>query len=202
MKTRGTRNGILLTLEPHDTAEGIAQTPLQSALLAGNVYIELAARTPWPLLEDLAARIARAGGRLAEVRPPMQLAREATPPVAPQAPPAPAEPKRGETTIVSRTVRSGGRVESTGSVIVIGDVNAGAEILAADDIIVLGVLRGVAHAGATGNEKAFIWAQQIGSKQLRIADKLAQAGNDAKSAAGPEVAQIYKEQIIIRPWEH
>src|SRR5690606_17962623 len=80
---------------------------------------------------------------------------------------------RGETVIVARTVRSGGRIESTGSVVVLGDVNAGAEVLANDDIIVIGSLRGLAHAGAGGNEKAVIWAERILSPQLRIGGAVA-----------------------------
>ncbi len=185
MKTRGTRGGVLLSLDAKDTAESVRQAVVQKELLAGTVYIELAERTPWATLKALEALVTDAGGTLAEVRPPGAVVQA-----------------RGETQIVARTVRSGGRVESRGSAIVIGDVNAGAEVVAEDDIIVLGTLRGVAHAGAGGNENAFIWAQQVKSKQLRIAGALAQAGGDTKTVSGPEVAQLHNGQIILRPWEH
>ena len=46
--------------------------------------------------------------------------------------------------------------------------------------------------GANGNEKAIIWAQQILSKQLRIGNALAQAGEEVKAAFGPEVAQLHE----------
>ncbi len=183
MKTRGTRSGILLSLDAHDTPETLASLG-GSELLSGKVFVELAERTPWTTLKAVESLVERAGGTLAEVRPPSAVVQA-----------------RGETQIVSRTVRSGGRVESRGSAIIIGDVNAGAEIIAEDDIIVLGTLRGVAHAGVGGNEAAFIWAQQVKSKQLRIAGALAQAGGDSKTVSGPEVAQLHNGQIILRPWD-
>lgn len=54
----------------------------------------------------------------------------------------------------------------------IGDVNAGAEVIAGENIIVLGELRGLAHAGAKGNRKAIIAANTIDCPQIRIADKI------------------------------
>lgn len=67
-------------------------------------------------------------------------------------------------------VRSGQRIEYEGSIVVLGDVNGGAEIIAGDNVIVLGVLRGLAHAGAYGNKKAIIASASIDCKQIRIAD--------------------------------
>lgn len=67
-------------------------------------------------------------------------------------------------------VRSGQRIEYEGSIVVLGDVNGGAEIIAGDNVIVVGVLRGLAHAGASGNKKAIIAAASIDCKQIRIAD--------------------------------
>jgi len=75
--------------------------------------------------------------------------------------------------IVRGTCRSGTLVESQSDCIVLGDVNPGAEVIAVGDIIVFGRLRGVAHAGATGNRSACIWAISIEPSQLRIADLVA-----------------------------
>ena len=68
------------------------------------------------------------------------------------------------------SVRSGKRIEYEGSLVILGDVNGGAEVIASDNIIVMGVLRGLAHAGAMGNKKAIIAAASIDCKQIRIAD--------------------------------
>lgn len=67
-------------------------------------------------------------------------------------------------------VRSGQKIEYEGSIVILGDVNAGAEIIAGDNVIILGVLRGLAHAGAYGNKKAIIASASIDCKQIRIAD--------------------------------
>ena len=75
-----------------------------------------------------------------------------------------------DTKIHKSSLRSGQRVEFEGSVIVLGDLNFGAEVIAADNIIVMGSLRGLAHAGAKGNLKAVIIANAIDTRQMRIAN--------------------------------
>ena len=70
------------------------------------------------------------------------------------------------------SLRSGQKIESEGSIVIIGDVNAGAEVIAGENIVVLGNLRGLAHAGAKGNKDAIIEASEIDSVQIRIADKI------------------------------
>lgn len=74
------------------------------------------------------------------------------------------------TKIIDGSLRSGKRIEFDGSVVILGDVNSGAEIIAREHIIVMGVLRGLAHAGAKGNREAMIIANDIDAVQLRIAD--------------------------------
>lgn len=184
MKARGIRGGILLTLAPDDTLDTVqAALAEHRTILTGTVSVEVAARVDLEALDAIREATEAAGGRLADVRPPQTR-----------------EQPRGETVILSRTVRSGARVESAGSVVILGDVNAGAEILANDDIIVIGTLRGLAHAGAGGNDKALIWAQRIRSPQLRIGPALAQAGGDDGRTHGPEVAHLEEGKIVLRPW--
>ena len=77
-----------------------------------------------------------------------------------------------ETKFYKSSLRSGQRLEFEGSIVILGDVNDGAEVIAEDNIIVLGSLRGMAHAGAKGNEKAIIAANIILSPQLRISSKI------------------------------
>lgn len=79
------------------------------------------------------------------------------------------EIETSETKFYKGAVRSGQRLEFEGSIVILGDVNDGAEIIAEDNIVVLGMLRGMAHAGAKGNEKALIAAHIIESPQIRIA---------------------------------
>ena len=67
-------------------------------------------------------------------------------------------------------LRSGQRIEYEGSLVVLGDVNAGAEVIAGENIVVLGILRGLAHAGAKGNKEAIIAAASIEAPQIRISN--------------------------------
>lgn len=75
-----------------------------------------------------------------------------------------------ETKFHKGSLRSGQRLEFDGSLVVIGDVNAGAEVVASENIVILGILRGLAHAGAKGNKDAIIEASEIDAVQIRIAD--------------------------------
>lgn len=74
------------------------------------------------------------------------------------------------TKIIDGSLRSGRRIEFDGSIVVLGDVNAGAEIIAKEHIIILGTLRGLAHAGAKGNREGMVIANEIDVAQIRIAD--------------------------------
>ena len=75
-----------------------------------------------------------------------------------------------ETKFHKGSLRSGQRIEFEGSLVIIGDVNAGAEVIAGENIVILGTLRGLAHAGAKGNKDAVIEASSIEAVQIRIAD--------------------------------
>lgn len=75
-----------------------------------------------------------------------------------------------ETQFYRGSLRSGKKIEFEGSLVILGDVNAGAEVLAGENIVVLGILRGMAHAGAKGNKEAIIAAASIESPQIRIAN--------------------------------
>ena len=74
------------------------------------------------------------------------------------------------TKVIDGSLRSGKRIEFKGTLVILGDVNAGAEVIAEEHIIILGTLRGLAHAGAKGNRKAIIAANEIDATQIRIAN--------------------------------
>lgn len=103
----------------------------------------------------------------------------------------------------SRTLRSGRIVRSDGHVVVLGDVNPGAEIIAAGDVVVWGVLRGMVHAGATGNTRATVCALEMAPTQLRIADRYSITPKDKGRwrRKQPEIARIDGEFIIVETWQ-
>ncbi len=108
------------------------------------------------------------------------------------------------TFLVKRTLRSGQHIRYDGNVAVLGDVNPGAEIIASGDILVLGSFRGVAHAGATGNEKSIVAAFRLNPTQLRIANFITRAPDgDVAGPAVPEVARIKDGRVVIEAfWMH
>jgi len=95
------------------------------------------------------------------------------------------------------TVRSGVEIRHPGTVIVLGDINPSGIVIADGDIIIWGRLRGVAHAGASGNRESLIMALQMQPTQLRIADAVARAPEKSPTNFYPEVAHITSEGIRI-----
>ncbi|MCX8068449.1 MAG: septum site-determining protein MinC [Anaerolineae bacterium] len=117
--------------------------------------------------------------------------------------PAPANVPPSETVgglVLMRTLRSGQRVEHPGDVVVIGDVHAGAEIIAGRHIVVWGRLHGVVHAGAAGDENAVVCALDLSPTQLRIADRIARSPEERRRRPVPEMARIREGQIEAIPW--
>lgn len=82
-----------------------------------------------------------------------------------------------DTKFIQGSLRSGQKEEFTGSVVILGDLNYGAEVIAGENIVVTGTLRGLAHAGANGNKKAIISANAIDCIQVRIANVVKEVEN-------------------------
>lgn len=97
------------------------------------------------------------------------------------------------------TLRGGQALHNLGNLVVIGDVNPGAELVASGDIVVFGSLRGVAHAGAQGDRKARVIALELAPTQLRIATVIATSDAGAKPR-GPEHASIVDDRIVVVPF--
>jgi septum site-determining protein MinC len=109
-------------------------------------------------------------------------------------------------------LRSGHRLQRKESVLVIGDVNPGAEVSSDGDVLVWGRLRGVAHAGAKGNTRAIVAALDLEPTQLRIADVMTIGPDPRPGQPGkwfwkrsankrPEIARISNETISIEEWD-
>lgn len=95
------------------------------------------------------------------------------------------------------TVRSGMNLKSEGHLVIKGDVNPGAEISAVGNIVVLGALKGIVHAGSDGNKEAYVAALQLSPTQIRIADIITRAPDDAVEAMIPEYAYVKDDRIYI-----
>lgn len=99
--------------------------------------------------------------------------------------------RNNEIVSVAKTVRSGQVLEVKGDLLLIGDVNAGATIIAGGNIFVMGVLRGIAHAGYYGNKNAIIAASLMKPMQLRISDVMNRAPDHTYPEDGNEMECAY-----------
>ena len=102
-----------------------------------------------------------------------------------------------ETKFHRGSLRSGQKIETEGSIVIIGDVNSGAEVIASDNIIIQGALRGLAHAGAKGNKQAIIAAGLVDTVQIRIANIVKEIDRDEEPLHKQAYISINEDKIII-----
>lgn len=123
-------------------------------------------------------------------------------PALPHRPP-PIDPEEHGTTgvLIKRTLRNGRVVHSEGHAVVLGDVNAGAMIIATGDVIVWGRLRGTVHAGADGDESAVVCALDLCPTQLRIASYITISPEDRRGKPKPEKALVRNGRIEAEMWQ-
>jgi septum site-determining protein MinC len=108
--------------------------------------------------------------------------------------------KENEVLTVTRIIRSGQVLEVIGDLLLVGDVNPGGSVVAGGNIFVMGTLRGVAHAGCFGNERAVIAASNMKPTQLRISDCINRAPDHTKYEENHEMECAYiddNRQIVI-----
>ena len=114
------------------------------------------------------------------------------------------ETEKLPTLYIHRTLRSGQSISSEGNIVIIGDVNPGAEVVAKGDITVLGILGGIAHAGSDGNNYSKIRALKLNAIQIRIGDIFARRPDTVNTPYihrtdfyVPEEARVVKNHIVI-----
>ena len=110
-----------------------------------------------------------------------------------------------EALFIKSTFRSGESLHHHGDVVVLADVNPGAEIRADGDIVVLGSLKGFVHAGASGDNKAVIIALELPSARFQIGKYHGVAPTSARhkpksSATGPQIAYVRSRSIHVAPF--
>ncbi|HEY6486986.1 MAG TPA: septum site-determining protein MinC [Candidatus Cybelea sp.] len=159
-----------------------------------------------PALSDsarsLVADFAGARGDIAQRRSrgEASVRRHTGPPVETLRPPAALHVvETGPATLYHASTMRGGQVlHHTGNIVVVGDVNPGAELIATGDILVFGRLGGIAHAGAQGDESARIYALDLSPTQLRIATFIAADAESKRSRpAVAEAALVRDGRITI-----
>lgn len=108
--------------------------------------------------------------------------------------------ENSDTIFQKNSIRSGQKIEAEGSVVIIGDVNAGAEVIARDNIIVQGTLRGLAHAGAKGNKDAIITAGNLEAVQVRISNIVREIDKNEGLNINRAYICVKDDKIKIEKW--
>ncbi|HEX6481880.1 MAG TPA: septum site-determining protein MinC [Ktedonobacteraceae bacterium] len=208
---KGTRNGLLLTLEPETPfgellnalAERLAEAPgfFRGASLAldtsrrslrgneRNQLEALLAHYQMSVMPQDQAKTTRKDLEFTASLPASMMGETQR------------DPRESDDTLfLRRTIRSGQAIHHQSNVVVLGDVNPGAEIIAGGDIIVWGVLRGMVHAGYPDNMKAIVCSLLLAPVQLRIAHLLSRPPEGIEVQPRPEVATIRDGQIVVEAW--
>ncbi|HAF62553.1 MAG TPA: septum site-determining protein MinC, partial [Anaerolineaceae bacterium] len=95
--------------------------------------------------------------------------------------------------------RSGMKVNYPGSVVVLGDVNPGAEIMADGNVIIWGCVRGQVTAGAKGDKQAVICALELKPIQVQIAGM---AGKKGVQYSKPVKINCQNSELVFTNWKH
>lgn len=110
------------------------------------------------------------------------------------------KPNRNRVLLLKKTVRSGQKIAYKGTIVILGDANPGSEIVATGDILVMGTLRGMAHAGAQGDTTAIVAAFALKPTQLRIAEVITRPPEEKENIPPfPEIARLKDNVIVIEP---
>jgi septum site-determining protein MinC len=216
---KGTSEGLLITINASDWKEGqkilFAEIENQTDFLSGaEVFIDVKtqiinALSMGKLIEQLDDKGLKLLGVLSDSYKTERSAlsyglrttiekRRATTNFQPQTQLRSAEKQK--TVFLRQTLRSGAIVEATGDVTVLGDVNPGATIISAGNIVVWGKIRGNVHAGSEGNQDMVICALEFNSEQVRIAGKLIELPKKRKKIQ-PEMASIIDNKTVLQNWK-
>ncbi len=122
------------------------------------------------------------------------------PEAAPARPSRFAPPPPPKDVFIRRNLRSGQKLHAEGSVVIWGDVHESAEIVAGGDIIVMGKLGGIAHAGCYGDESSVVFAINLVPGQIRIGNKVSRSARGEAKRPYPEIAYLEDGSICVREY--
>ena len=215
VKIKGGRSGLSLTFAPEASFEDILHH-LQGKLESGSGFFLRGTMVflPRDVLTDAQReklqKLFHEHGLICRVQPleeenHLEKSQAASAPAAerqPQAAPAASQnPDVQEMLVVNKTVRGGQEIRTKSSVLVCGNVNPGAQIIAGGSIDVRGICRGMVHAGAFGDTSAIVVADHLMPTQIRIASFIARSPDHMDMTEKAERASIKDGQIVIEPIE-
>lgn len=208
---KGTSNGIVLAIKPFEDFEHVkesirAKLDISSQFFTGATIIGVEGLIGTEKNRNELYHLLKDDYQLNVVSldPLMNMTKAEEAPVVEEATPEPEmtievlDYNEYETKIVRQTLRSGMGVSYDGNILVIGDVNPGAELSAGGHVIVMGKLRGMVHAGKFGNKEAYVIASKLQPTQIRIANVIARAPEGENiDELKPEIAHLRSGKMSI-----
>lgn len=107
--------------------------------------------------------------------------------------------RQSDVLLLTGRVRSGQKISAKNHLMILGDVNPGAEVLAGGDIYILGTLSGTAAAGQPNNENAIVLALNFRPIQVQIAGVVA-AGLPSDPGVQAEYASVDNKTIVVQEY--
>ena len=212
VKIKGTSLGLQLSFAPEASFEAVREN-LKAKLESGTTFflrgtLVLIPRDVFMGSErDELQRLFHDYGLLCRTQKPESKPEEKRE-MQPAAQPEPVQPssqpeelKPQEMVVINKTLRGGQEIRTKSSVLVCGNVNPGAQIIAGGSIDIRGTCRGLVHAGAYGDSTAFIIADHLMPTQIRIANLIARSPDEMEKNDRAERASIKDGQIVIEPIE-
>lgn len=98
---------------------------------------------------------------------------------------------------VTSIIRSGQILKVPGDLLLIGDVNPGGKVIAGGNIFIMGKLKGIAHAGFNGNDRAIVAASVMRPSQLRISSLITRAPDQYPDTEKHEMECAYIDNSVI-----
>ena len=108
--------------------------------------------------------------------------------------------KGSKALLYTGTLRGGQKIMHEGDVIVTGHVNVGSEISAWGHIVVLGRLKGLAHAGSKGDETTSVSARSFESGQVRIGRKVGLIDKSSDIWGKAVVITVNGDEVLLTEW--
>jgi len=106
---------------------------------------------------------------------------------------------RSDVLMLRGRVRSGQKINAKKHLVITGDVNPGAEIVAGGDVIVLGKLFGKVQAGFPDKEDAIVFALGFNPSHVKIG-KVSALGSEEGAGGISEFASVENNQIIVKDY--
>lgn len=109
----------------------------------------------------------------------------------------PGKKTESETLMIRGRLRSGQTLKAKKHLILLGDLNPGAEVSAGGDILVMGSCRGIVAAGQPDNKDAIVLALDFRPTQIQIGTLMAVGFPSSPNQKQPEIAYVDNGVIVV-----